>query len=243
MSGEKRPLAPPDPWLGLRRFTPARIALGRAGSSLPTAELLRLGLCQARARDAVHAALDAAALEAELRAAGHPTWRVESAAADRATFLARPDLGRRLAGPGAAALAAWMLPAPEVLLVAADGLSALAPARHLPPLLAGLRALGAPWVGLPVVVATQARVALGDEVGERLGAGLVVVAIGERPGLSAPDSLGLYLTWGPRRGRTDAERACISNVRPEGLGYAEAAGLLDRAVREATRRRFTGVAR
>jgi len=237
----RRAIAQADAWGALRRFTPARIALGRSGPALPTAEVLRFGLAHARARDAVHAALDGEALAATLAAAGHPAGLVHSAAADRTTYLGRPDLGRRLDGPSAAALAAPG-PSPEVLLVAADGLSAVAVERHFPPLLEALRALGPPWPGARAVVALQARVALGDEIGERLGARLVVVAIGERPGLSSPDSLGLYLTHSPRRGRADAERNCVSNVRPEGLGYAEAAARVDWLAREALGRGFTGVA-
>ena len=215
----------PDPWADLRRFTAARLALGRAGGSLPTAEVLGFGLAQAKARDAVHLPLDAKALCAGLQAAGHETLRVSSAAPDRATYLARPDLGRRLRADSAAQLAAWRGRTPiDLLLVVADGLSSLAIARHALPLIAVIQA-GTPqgWQPGPVVVATQARVALGDEVGERLGARMVAVLIGERPGLSSPDSLGIYLTWQPRAGRTDAERNCISNVRPEGLAYEAAA--------------------
>jgi len=231
-----------DPWTALRRFTPARIALGRAGPALPTAEVLRLGLDHARARDAVHAALDAAALSRELSALGHAPLVVHSAAPDRATYLSRPDLGRRLDAASGAALSGRPGPAPEVAVVCADGLSALAVKRHAPGLLASLRDLApARWSRLPVAIALQARVALGDEVGERLGARLSAVLIGERPGLSSPDSLGIYLTFDPRPGRTDAERNCISNVRPEGLSYTEAAWKLDWLVREALARKLTGV--
>jgi ethanolamine ammonia-lyase small subunit len=233
----------PDPWTALRRFTPARIALGRAGPSLPTAEVLRMGLDHARARDAVHAALDPPALARALSALGHAPLVVHSAAPDRATYLARPDLGRRLDTASAAALSRRSGASPEVAVICADGLSALAVGRHAPGLLAALRDLApARWSRLPVVVALQARVALGDEVGERLGARLSAVLVGERPGLSSPDSLGVYLTYGPRPGRTDAERNCISNVRPEGLSYAEAAWKLDWLVGEALRRELSGVA-
>jgi len=241
MSGRRDPVVQ-DPWTALRRFTPARLAPGRAGPALPTAEVLRLGLDHARARDAVHAALDAAALSGELSALGHAPLIVHSAASDRTTYLARPDLGRRLDDAGAAALRARPGPAPELAVVCADGLSALAVQRHAAGLLRALRDLAPQrWSRLPVVVALQARVALGDEAGERLGARLAAVLIGERPGLSAPDSLGVYLTYGPRRGRTDAERNCISNVRPEGLSYAEAAWKVDWLVREALSRGLTGV--
>jgi len=239
------PLAPPgdDGLLArLRCHTPARIGLGRAGPALPTAEVLALALAHARARDAVHAALDVTALEEALRARDVVPAVVRSAAPDRATYLARPDLGRRLA-PGAAAVLGPLPRAPAVAVVIADGLSALAAQRHAPPLLAALRARAPErWGGAPSVVALQARVALGDEIGALLGARLVVVLIGERPGLSSPDSLGAYLTSDPRPGRTDAERNCVSNVRPDGLPYAEAARRIDWLAREALARGGTGVA-
>ena len=168
--------------------------------------------------------------------------RVQSAAADRPTYLRRPDFGRSLDAPSGRRLDA-LRSHPELAVVVADGLSALAVQRHVSPLLAALR-LHSParWGAVPVILATQARVALGEEIGERLGAGFVVVMIGERPGLSSPDSLGLYLTHAPRVGRTDAGRNCISNVRPEGLGYGAAAAKLDWLVREGLRRGLTGVA-
>lgn len=231
-----------DPWTGLRRLTPARIALGRAGPAWPTDEVLAFGLAHARARDAVHLALDVDALEAQLRADGYAPLRVQSAAADRPTYLRRPDFGRRLDAASGRSLDAHRS-GPDLAVVVADGLSALAVQRHVCPLLAALRMHSpALWEVAPVIIATQARVALGDEIGERLGAGFVVVMIGERPGLSSPDSLGLYLTHAPRVGRTDAERNCISNVRPEGLGYGAAAAKLDWLVREGLRRGITGVA-
>jgi ethanolamine ammonia-lyase small subunit len=237
-----RRLLVPDPWEALRRYTPARIALGRAGPALPTGEVLRLALAHARARDAVHRALDVEGLDAGLRAAGCATLRVRSAARDRIEYLARPDLGRRLDEESAARLEAIGGPPPEVAVVVADGLSALAVERHALPVLAALRARSPARWGGPVAIAVQGRVALGDEIGERLGAGLVVILIGERPGLSSPDGLGAYLTFAPRVGRTDAERNCLSNVRPEGLGYAEAARRLDWLAGEALRRGLTGVA-
>jgi len=231
-----------NPWTGLRRCTPARIALGRAGPALPTREVLDFGVAHARARDAVHQALDADALESELRAAGYAPLRVRSAARDRATYLTRPDLGRRLDAASAQRLDGAPRPA-QLVVAVEDGLSAFAVQRHVLPLLAALRAIAPDrWAGLPVVIALQGRVALGDEIGERLGARLVVVMVGERPGLSSPDSLGLYVTHAPRIGRTDAERNCISNVRPEGLGYADAARKLDWLAAEALRRGLTGVA-
>jgi ethanolamine ammonia-lyase small subunit len=214
----------PNPWTALRALTPARIALGRAGDSLPTEEILRFGLAHAQARDAVHAALDAPALATRLQALGLQTLTVTSAAPDRATYLMRPDLGRRLAPESAQLLTGHSTTLCDLLLVLGDGLSALAVERHAVPLLQQLLATRPPgWRLGPVVIATQARVALADEVGERLDAPLAAILIGERPGLSSPDSLGIYLTHAPRIGRSDAERNCISNIRPEGLPYPEAA--------------------
>ncbi len=234
------------PLARLRRFTPARIGLGRAGPALATREVLAFGLAHARARDAVQAALDVPRLLADL-AAGGPAGAgppgpapvvVRSAAFDRATYLVRPDLGRQLAHGEGGRLAG---PA-EIAVVVADGLSALAVQRHAPRLLASLRARSPErWSAAPVVIALQARVALGDEVGARLGARLVAVLIGERPGLTSPDSLGVYLTFGPRPGRTDAERNCVSNVRPAGLGYPEAARRVDWLAGTALARGLTGV--
>lgn len=233
-----------QPWAGLRRHTAARIALGRAGVSVPTAAHLAFQLAHAQARDAVHAPLDAGALLAGLRALGEAPLQVQSQAADRATYLQRPDLGRRLGESSAAALAALQAPATDLAFVLADGLSALALQRQALPLFTALRerllAEGG-WAWAPPVVATQARVALGDEVGALLNARCVVVLIGERPGLSAPDSLGLYFSWAPRPGLVDAQRNCISNVRPEGLPPAAAAAKLQALLREARTRQLSGV--
>ena len=245
-SGPTQHSIPPDPWCDLRAHTQARLALGRAGAALPTAELLRFGMAHAQARDAVHVPLDADALAAQLQALGGTTRQVHSAAPDRATYLLRPDLGRRLCDADAEALrevAAEGSPPIDLLLVVADGLSSLAVARQAPPLVEAIRHQ-APvgWQLGPVVIARQARVALGDEVGALLGARLVAVLVGERPGLSSPDSLGIYLTWHPQVGRSDAERNCISNVRPQGLGYDAAAFKLAWLLREALRRGLSGVA-
>jgi ethanolamine ammonia-lyase small subunit len=236
-------LARADPWAALRRLTAARIALGRSGASLPTRALLEFGLAQAQARDAVHAPARFEELEAGLQAAGCHTLTVHSAAADRTQFLLRPDLGRRLDGASAARLDALALPtAPDLVLVLADGLSALALQRHALALWRALQPGLAGWTLGPVVLAQQARVALGDEIGARLGARQVVVWIGERPGLSACDSLGIYLTHAPRVGRTDAERNCISNVRPAGLAYEAAAARLLYLLRGALRLGRSGIA-
>jgi ethanolamine ammonia-lyase small subunit len=213
-----------DPWRELRRFTDARIALGRAGGSLPTAALLEFGLAHARAKDALHLPFDAQALKGELIAAGFPALTVHSAAADRATYLCRPDLGRRLDPAGRELLLHFRQASrPEIAFVVADGLCSPAVAAHALPVLRETVARLPGWRLAPVVIAEQSRVALGDEIGELLQAELVVMLIGERPGLSSPDSMGIYLTYGPRVGCSDAQRNCISNVRPQGLDYARAA--------------------
>jgi ethanolamine ammonia-lyase small subunit len=235
-------LVEPDGWTALRAYTPARIALGRTGASQPTTAQLAFGLAHAQARDAVHAALDADALEAALREAGFEVLHARSRAPDRPTYLRRPDLGRRLDEASLARLrAAAPTPAPDLAFVVADGLSAVAVARHAVPLLCAARDRLAGWRIGPVTVALQARVALGDEVGEALGARAVALLVGERPGLSSPDSLGIYLTWDPRVGRTDAQRNCISNVRAEGLSYERAAATLARLLDGARRLGATGV--
>ncbi|HUX45234.1 MAG TPA: ethanolamine ammonia-lyase subunit EutC [Terracidiphilus sp.] len=227
----------------LRTLTPARVGLGRTGVSQQTRDLLNFHRAHAQARDAVHARLDAASLAAELaRIAGGSVVRLHSAAPDRATYLQRPDLGRMLDEPSRAALAA-LAPMPcDVALIVADGLSALAVERHAPALIEALLPRLAGWRLAPVAVVEQGRVAIGDEIGAALGAQLAVVLIGERPGLSAPDSLGVYLTWQPRPGRQDAERNCISNIRAEGLSYTQAAAQLAWLMAEARRLQLTGVA-
>ncbi len=212
-------------WPGLRALTAARIGLARSGASLGTGPLLDFRLAHARARDAVHAPLDEAALLAALPA---PALVVSSQAPDRRTYLMRPDLGRCLS-PSAAAVLAPCAAAYELAIVLGDGLSAQALQRHAAPLLRALLPALAGWVLAPLVLVHGARVAVGDAVAAGLGAGAVLVLVGERPGLSAPDSLGAYLTWAPGApgargaGTTDADRNCVSNIRPEGLPYAEAA--------------------
>ena len=230
--------APDDPWQALRRRTAARIGLGRIGASLPTAELLRFGLAHAQARDAVHGALDADALGAELQAHGYAVLQAKSMAPDRETYLLRPDLGRRIDGDSRTLLE--QAPRADVALVIADGLSAQAAQRHAAPVALLLRDLLGGWPA-PVVIAQQGRVALGDDIGAALGARLAIVMLGERPGLSSPDSLGLYLTWKPRRGLTDAARNCISNVRPQGLAYDTAAQRLLWLLDAASTRQLSGV--
>ncbi len=232
-----------DPWHHLRAHTAARIALGRSGAGLPTEALLQFGLAHAQARDAVHVALDVPALKQQLQSLGLPVHTVRSAAADRATYLLRPDLGRRLHPDDAPRLRELARPTGcDLLIVIGDGLSSQAIEHQaLPMVQAVLQQTPADWSLGPLVVATQARVALADEVGALVNARLVAMLIGERPGLSSPDSLGIYLTWAPQPGRHDAQRNCISNVRPEGLPPEAAAARLWWLCREARRLQLTGV--
>ena len=283
-----------NPWAALRRFTAARIALGRVGVSQPTAPQLAFQLAHARARDAVHQALDVAPLlEGLQELSGQPALALHSAAASRDIYLQRPDLGRRLddasrqllqqygqlqpqpsaaqsqpqtqpqpqtqtqtqtqtqpqslaAQPQPSAAQSPPLPAAgsyDLAFVIADGLSALAIEQNVLPFLRCLTARLAleEWTIAPPAVVLQGRVAVGDEVGELLGARAVLVLVGERPGLSSPDSMGLYLTWAPRVGLTDASRNCISNVRPAGLTWEAAAFKLHYLLSEARRRQLSGV--
>ncbi len=240
-------VAEPDPWTRLRGFTPARIGLGQAGGSLPTAAHLSFQLAHAQARDAVHDRLDRPALVARLAAIGLDALPLRSAAGDRTTYLQRPDLGRRLDAESCEALAraaSQRAPTPDLCLVVADGLSARAAERYAPPVLAalapGLEAED--WRLAPVAIVEHGRVAIGDEIGAVCGARLVAVLLGERPGLSSPDSLGIYVTWAPAVGRRDADRNCISNVRAEGLPPELAADRLHFLLTEARRRKLTGTA-
>jgi ethanolamine ammonia-lyase small subunit len=205
---------------------------------LATREILDFQMAHAQARDAVHAAMDVPSLLGGLRERKLPYCVLKSAASDRSAYLRSPALGRTLDSGSAATLAG----APcDIVFVIADGLSALAATRHALPLLDEVLLLGQQWSVGPICVVEQGRVAVGDVIGAALSAEISVVLIGERPGLSSPDSLGIYVTWDPRPGRTDAERNCISNVRPEGLGYAAAAAMLVFYLREALRQKLTGV--
>jgi ethanolamine ammonia-lyase small subunit len=227
----------------LRSLTPARVGLGRSGVSQQTRDLLDFARAHAQARDAVHARLEAAALLLAVQEiTGGDVVRLHSMATDRAVYLQRPDLGRRLDETSCAALADLQAGSWELSLVIADGLSALAVERHALPLLRELLPRLEGWRLAPVCVVEQGRVAIGDEIGAALGAQLCVVFIGERPGLSSPDSLGAYITWQPQSGRTDAERNCISNIRAEGLSYSQAAVQLTYYLTEARRRKLTGIA-
>ncbi len=239
--------APPnDPWGKLARWTKARIGLGRIGASLPTREVLSFALAHAQARDAVHARLDRDALRHALTTLGLAIVDVESVAADqqddRQVYLRRPDLGRRLSSRSRP-LVSDAAGHYDLAVVVGDGLSATAVNAHLPTVLSAFlpHAARLKLKLAPVVVAAGARVALGDEIGKILGAKAVAVVIGERPGLSAADSLGLYLTYAPHPGRHDGERNCISNVRPDGLPPEAAAARLAWLVDAALTRKLTGV--
>jgi ethanolamine ammonia-lyase small subunit len=225
-------------WSALRRHTQARIGLGRAGSALPTRHRLELQAAHAAARDAVHTPFDPDIIAAALP--GTPTLRVHSAAPDRLTYLQRPDLGRRLDDADRARLphGDW-----DAVVIIADGLSSRAVHDHAAAVVRATTALLPGWNLAPVVLAGQARVALGDDIGHALGAAMSVVLIGERPGMSAADSLGAYLTYAPGPGRTDADRNCVSNIRPPlGLSHPEAARKLAALMHRARDLRLTGVA-
>ena len=253
-------------WLALRRATPARIGLGRSGTALPTAAQLDFQRAHARARDAVYAALDADRIGAELAALGLAPLHLRSQAGDRQTYLRRPDLGRKLSPesrqflvmpgvvPGIHAMAARsfvdgrvkpghdeMRGACDLAIVIADGLSATAVNAHAVPLMAGVIARVGGWRFGPVALVEQGRVAVGDEIGALLGADIVAVLIGERPGLSAADSLGVYVTWAPAPGAVDAARNCLSNIRPAGMPISDAADALIRVMAAARQHRMTGV--
>lgn len=232
-----------DVWSGLRRYTDARIGLGRAGSALPTREVLKFSMAHAQARDAVTTPIDWPPVEDGIKELGFVSVGVESAAETLDQYLRRPDLGRQLSAKSRETLAAHSGARPDLLVVVGDGLSSTAVSINAAAFLAALKpSLEANlWRTGPLLLATRARVALGDEAGEFLGAKAVLVLIGERPGLSSPDSLGAYLTYAPKTGRRDAERNCISNIRKGGLSYEEAAFKLTWILREAFRRELTGV--
>ncbi|HEX3437809.1 MAG TPA: ethanolamine ammonia-lyase subunit EutC [Pseudacidobacterium sp.] len=249
-----------NPWTELRRFTNARLALGRAGDSLPTREVLAFGLAHAQARDAVHASLEIEKLARDLAEFGYESRAVKSAVHDRAEYLRRPDLGRKLSTESRDLLKLSLkrhgfshanqakkdssVLAPEgwdVVFIIADGLSAIAPSRHTVPVLRAIAPMLHDWHIGPIIIATQARVGLGDEIGELLQAEMTVMLIGERPGLSSPDSLGIYLTYMPSIGRTDADRNCISNIHSMGLSYEDAASKLHHMMLAARRAGLSGV--
>lgn len=242
----KTPAAPADagPIEGLRRFTAARIGLPRSGASLATGPLLDFRLAHARARDAVHDELDRARLASELAPLGLPVLEVASAADTQQSHLTRPDLGRRLGGAAMGTLqAAAGNRTFDAIFVVADGLSARAVQAHAAPLLA----LAVPelvkegWHFAPLAIVRHGRVAIGDAIAGMLRANVAIVLIGERPGLSAPDSMGAYLTWQPSPATTDAERNCISNIRPDGIPYTDASFKLLHLMRAMRAQKLSGV--
>lgn len=235
-----------DPWANLKQFTDARIGLGRSGSAMPTHEVLDFALSHAMARDAVTTPIDWTPIEKGLADLGLSTLRVGSATHDRSEYLRRPDLGRKLSDHSREALmrAAEMEDGrPDLVVLVGDGLSSMAVSANTIPYMAALlpHVVKAGWKLSPIFLADDARVALGDEAGEILGGKAVLVLIGERPGLSSPDSLGVYITFSPRVGIKDADRNCISNVRQRGLSYEEGAFKTAWLLREAFRRGLTGV--
>jgi ethanolamine ammonia-lyase small subunit len=231
----------------LRDFTLARVDLGRAGESLPTREQLKLQLAHARAREAVHSKLDTNQLGLELKALSPTSINddllfVRSAVPDRTTYLHRPDLGRQL-DDASRRLLIDKKRSFDAAFIIVDGLSAIAVHRHAARMLEAVFNLLVPadWNFAPIVMVEQGRVAIGDEIGQCLGAALSVVLIGERPGLSSPDSLGIYLTWSPYPGLTDADRNCISNIHADGLSYAAAAHKLAFLMTESRHRKLSGI--
>ena len=229
-----------DPWEHLRRHTAARIAIGRAGGSLPTAEVLAFSAAHAAAQDAVHAELDFALLESDLRTLSLKCVQLHSAAPDRRTYLQRPDLGRALDDVSSSAIVANPV---DLAIIVSDGLSAPAAQRQAAPLLNHLLPLlrRSSITFSPIYLVRHARVAIEDEIGERTGAKAALILLGERPGLGSPDSLGAYLVFEPRVGRTDADRNCVSNIHPAGLSFPAAAETLNFLISESLRRRLSGV--
>lgn len=249
----EKPLVTGNVWRVLRQFTDARIGLGRAGVSLPTQELLKFQLAHAQARDAVHFPLDVKRLvedlcESSMALPGKSPLLLKSQAEDRLSYLQRPDLGRSLSQESLESLArhsAGDQGEPDVAIVIVDGLSSSAIQNNAVPMvmqfLRDLDEESGDWRMAPLTIVEQGRVAIGDQIGECLGVNVVVVLIGERPGLSSPDSLGIYLTWGPESGLSDARRNCISNVRPAGLSFEHASQRLLYLMREARRLGISGV--
>lgn len=244
-----------NPWQKLKDFTSARIALGRCGSSVPTNEWLSFSFDHAKAMDAVHCALDIRKLAQDIAQSSVMTSQigrepivVKSKANDRFEYLQRPDFGRELSKESMEVVAEHRQDqhAYDLAFVVADGLSSVAIQRHAVPLLEALLVRltsqhNAPWRIAPITIVEQGRVAVGDDVAQCLNANMVVVLIGERPGLTSPDSMGMYLTWGAKRGSKDSERNCISNIRPQGLNYSDAAFRASYLLEEARSLKLTGV--
>ncbi|HEY9048641.1 MAG TPA: ethanolamine ammonia-lyase subunit EutC [Ohtaekwangia sp.] len=243
MTPDKKPVAASDSWQSLQTFTAARIALGRTGVSVPIQEALKFKLAHAHARDAVYSLLETQDLAIALESLQLPVYRLKSQAGSREEYLKRPDHGRRLHTDAVGILQQSIHPAADIAIVLADGLSATAINVHAIPvlqeLISSLKDTG--YTLAPVTLVEQGRVGIGDEIGFLLNAKLVIILIGERPGLSSPDSMGAYITYAPSVGLTDEARNCISNIRPEGLSYKEAANKIFYLVQEALRRKLSGV--
>lgn len=245
-----------NPWDKLREFTSARIALGRSGNSVPTDELLSFQLDHAQAMDAVHCSLNVDSLVAQLSDSYsileqtlEPPVVVSSKVTDRFMYLQRPDLGRQLNDASWQKLEAISKEHNaelDLAIVVADGLSSVAIQNHAVPVISRLVSLMSAdddhqWNLAPIAVVNQGRVAVGDDVGECFNAKAVLVLIGERPGLTSPDSMGMYLTWGAKRGSKDSDRNCISNVRPQGLNYDDACQRAFYLLKEARKLQLSGV--
>ena len=234
-----------DPWIALRRFTQARIALGRAGHAVPTQALLDFQLAHAQARDAVQLPWNIDAFAEQLRDIGEETLILQTPVSSRSEYLRRPDFGRVLTEESRIRLRNLKASGVDVALIVSNGLSSTAVERRgislLQTILEGLRVQQ--FRIAPISLVANGRVALLDDIGSVLGARVSVIAIGERPGLSAADSLGVYLSYAPKKGNTDAERNCISNIHPpEGLSYESATRKLLYLIEESIRRGFSGVA-
>lgn len=231
-----------DPWSDFRSLTAARIALGRAGGSVPTRELLDFGLAHARARDAVLAEFDPSILATTFESAGLETILLRSDTTNRHEYLRRPDLGRRLSAESRELLASMNAPAYDLCVIVSDGLSSRA-TEHAGQVVSMLTSTltNEGWTIAPVVIVPFARVAIQDEIGHGLNASISLILLGERPGLGSPDSLGAYFVYGPKPGRSDADRNCISNIRPEGLPLAAAVNTLHYLLNAARHRRLSGI--
>ena len=234
----------PDPWAKLKPYTSARIGLGRSGVSIPSNALLSFRMDHAHARDAVYSTLNVDELLTGLQLMDLTAWVVKSQVTSRTEYLQRPDLGRKLSTESSIMLSSSApgISAPLVVVIA-DGLSATAVNNHALPFLRGLFALMKDELLISsVVVVEQGRVAISDEIGQLLGAESVLILLGERPGLTSPDSMGAYFTYGPRIGNTDEARNCVSNIRPEGLSYQVAAAKIFYLISESRRRKLSGIA-
>lgn len=244
MSDPNDPMVVRNPWASLNQFTPARIALGRAGMSLPTRACLEFQLAHALARDAVTMPLDFAGMEQRLNLHGYHTVALQTRAENQQMYLQRPDLGRLLSAPALACLRHTPPDTADAVVVVADGLSSMAIERHAEPflslLLPELQAKG--YERPPLCLVKHGRVAIGDAIAEHYAARLCIVMIGERPGLSSPDSMGIYFTYQARSGiSTDADRNCISNIHSNGLSYERALRKLLFLLNEAEKLKLSGV--